>query len=373
MEQEKFGRRDVFKGLGTAGAIGLGAGLLETQLAGPALAQQAQSGQPLRVAMTGGTFLSIHGQKYAGDVFTALTGIKVEYIGGYGTDTYARIVAQKGRRPPFDVWQAEDPEVFEAIEQDLVDKVNPAWMPHLKDVSSNARLVEGYAPGACGIILGLVYRADKFKELGLDPNSWDSLWDPKLAGRVALGGYQIPNTQGLLMVLAPRFGGNDLNQTPAIDALAKIKLHSLYSSAADLMAKIESGEVWASYTSQGRAVSLMAKGLPVGFSVPSNKDGTFGYGFMGVWSPVKGSAMPEAAQKYINLLFCPGNQLGFAMESPYAPVSTAIASVIAAHPSVTDLALAGKSFDKIKFLKWPKEVREARKQWSEQYARKIGA
>src|SRR5579862_6780961 len=89
----------------------------------------------LRVAMTGGTFLKIHGEKYAGDVFTALTGIKVEYIGGYGPDTLARLIAQKGRRPPFDVWQAEDAEVFEAIDQGLVEKANPALIPHLKDIS----------------------------------------------------------------------------------------------------------------------------------------------------------------------------------------------------------------------------------------------
>jgi spermidine/putrescine-binding protein len=67
----------------------------------------------------------------------------------------------------------------------------------------------------------------------------------------------VPNTQGLLLALASNLGGNDRNLTPAIDALAKVKTHSLYSSAADLMTKVQSGEVWASYTSQGRAISLM--------------------------------------------------------------------------------------------------------------------
>jgi len=322
--------------------------------------------------MTGGTFLKIHGEKYAGDVFTALTGIKVEYIGGYGPDTLARLIAQKGRRPPFDVWQAEDAEVFEAIDQGLVEKANPALIPHLKDISSNAYLMNGYVPAACGIVLGLVYRVDKFKELGLDPNSWDVLWNPKLAGRVALAGYQVPNTQALLLVLASNLGGSDRNLTPAIDALAKVKTHSLYSSAADLMTKMQSGEVWASYTSQGRAISLMQQGAPVRFSVPSNSDGTFGYGLLGVWSPVKDSPMAEEAQRYIDLMLSPGNQLGFALDSPYAPVSNAVAEVIAAHPSIAELAMAGKSFDKIKFLKWTKEVRDDRRKWSEEYTRKIG-
>lgn len=365
-------KRRFLQTVGATAALGVAGGGVNDALV-PSAKAAAAPDRTLRVAMTGGTFLKIHGEKYAGEVFTAQTGIKVEYIGGYGPDTLARLVAQKGRgRPPFDVWQAEDPEVFEAIDQGLVEKANPANMPHLKDVSSNAYLVNGYVPAACGIVFGLVYRVDKFKELGLDPNSWDVLWNPKLAGRVALAGYQVPNTQALLLAIAPNLGGNDRNLMPAIDALAKVKTHSMYSSAADLMSKVQSGEVWASYTSQGRAVSLMQQGLPVRFSVPANSDGTFGYGLLGVWSPVKGSPMADEAQRYIDLMLSPGNQLGFALDSPYAPVSNAIAPVIAQHPSITELALAGKSFDKIKFVKWSKEVREDRRRWSEEYTRKIG-
>lgn len=371
MEQFRKSKRRFLQSVGAATALGASGRIVDEGFVRAAHA--AEPGDKiLRVAMTGGTFLKIHGEKYAGDVFTALTGIKVEYIGGYGPDTLARLVAQKGRRPPFDVWQAEDPEVFEAIDQGLVERANPALLPHLKDISSNAQLVNGYVPAACGIVLGLVYRVDKFKELGLDPNSWDVLWNPKLAGRVALAGYQVPNTQGLVMALASNLGGNDRNLAPAIDALAKVKIHSLYSSAADLMTKMQSGEVWLSYTSQGRAVTLMQQGAPVRFSVPSNSDGTFGYGLLGVWSPIKGSAVPDEAQRYVDLLLSPGNQLGFALDSPYAPVSDAIAAVIAAHPSITELSMAGKTFDKIKFLKWTKEVRDDRKKWAEEYARKVG-
>jgi len=371
MELIQKSRRRFFQTVGAAAALGASGRVADEGFVSSARAA-GPGDKTLRVAMTGGTFLKIHGEKYAGDVFTAQTGVKVEYFGGYGPDTLARLVAQKGRPPPFDVWQAEDPEVFEAIDQGLVEKANPALLPHLKDINSNAYLVNGYVPAACGIVLGLVYRVDKFKELGLDANSWDVLWNPKLAGRVALAGYQVPNTQGLVMAMAPNLGGNDHNLAPAIDALAKVKIHSMYSSAADLMTKVQSGEVWLSYTSQGRAITLMQQGAPVRFSVPKNNDGTFGYGLLGVWSPVKGSPLPDEAQRYVDLLLSPGNQLGFALDSPYAPVSAAIAPVIAEHPSITELSMAGKSFDKIKFLKWTKEVREERKKWSEEYARKVG-
>lgn len=370
MQPMNSSKRRFLQAAGASAALAASGHVVDEGFVRTAQAQPAE--RKLRVAMTGGTFLKIHGEKYAGDVYTALTGVKVEYIGGYGPDTLARLVAQKGRQPPFDVWQAEDPEVFEAIDQGLVEKANPALMPHLKDVSANATLVPGYVPAACGIVFGLVYRVDKFKELGLDPNSWDVLWNPKLAGRVALAGYQVPNTQGLVMALAPNLGGNDHNLAPAIDALAKTKIHSMYSSAADLMTKVQSGEVWLSYTSQGRAVTLMQQGAPVKFAVPKNNDGTFGYGLLGVWSPVKGSPVADDAQRYIDLMLGPGNQLGFALDSPYAPVSNAIAPVIAEHPSITELAMAGKPFDKIKFLKWTKEVRDERKKWAEEYARKVG-
>ena len=126
MDAIRKGKRRFLKTVGATAALGLGGGRSVEEAFVPAARAAGPGDKTLRVAMTGGTFLKIHGEKYAGDVFTALTGIKCEYIGGYGPDTLARLVAQKGRQPPFDVWQAEDPEVFEAIDQGLVEKANPA-------------------------------------------------------------------------------------------------------------------------------------------------------------------------------------------------------------------------------------------------------
>src|SRR5262245_50734738 len=131
MELINKGKRRFLQAAGATTTLAATGISVDGGLVRSARAQPAE--KKLRVAMTGGTFLKIHGEKYAGDVYTALTGVKVEYIGGYGPDTLARLVAQKGRQPPFDVWQAEDPEVFEAIDQGLVEKANPALMPHLKD------------------------------------------------------------------------------------------------------------------------------------------------------------------------------------------------------------------------------------------------
>ena len=60
----------------------------------------------LRVACYGGVFTAAQA-KYAGALFTARTGIKIQWIDGNPTDHLAKMIASRGRAAPFDVVYSE--------------------------------------------------------------------------------------------------------------------------------------------------------------------------------------------------------------------------------------------------------------------------
>ena len=66
-----------------------------------ALAQQ-QSDATLKIATFGGAFDYVQ-MKYVASLFTARTGVKVELVNGNSRDHLAKLVASKGREPPFDI------------------------------------------------------------------------------------------------------------------------------------------------------------------------------------------------------------------------------------------------------------------------------
>ena len=64
-------------------------------MGGPGLPVAQQSSLTLRVANYGGVFTAAQ-KKYAGDLFTARTGVKIEYIDANPPDHLAKLIASKG-------------------------------------------------------------------------------------------------------------------------------------------------------------------------------------------------------------------------------------------------------------------------------------
>src|SRR5205823_5970110 len=95
-----------------------------------ALAQQ-QSAVTLRIANYGGAFTASQ-KKYAADVFSQRTGIKIEFIDGNPKDHLAKMIASKGREAPYDVVYLDDDIQASAIAAGVVQKLDPAQVPNLK-------------------------------------------------------------------------------------------------------------------------------------------------------------------------------------------------------------------------------------------------
>src|SRR5579859_719632 len=146
----------------------------------------AQSSVTLRVGCYGGAFTDA-AAKYAAAPFTTRTGIKIEWINGNPSDHLAKLIASKGRPAPYDVVYLDDDIESEAIAAGVLGKSGPADIPNLKYLYAQAINKDGYGPALNFYSTGIAYNVEKFKAAGIaEPTSWTDLWNPKLAGHVAV-------------------------------------------------------------------------------------------------------------------------------------------------------------------------------------------
>ena len=236
----------------------------------------AQGGGPVRFGAYGGSLLEAQ-KMNLGKPFTALSGINVEWTAGTEEVYTNKIMAAAGRNPPFDLVMLDEPWYSLVRARGLGEKLDPTTVPTLSDVLAEFRLPDEVGTCLFSFSSGIVYNTAKFRDAGLPPPArWQDLANPKLSGRVGTQTLAATSPKHLLAAYAIEFGDAPTNWDRAMDAVAKIKFHSFSSGAADLMAKIEAGDVWAAPIANGRAYALIQKGLPVEFVMPDNGNGTKG-------------------------------------------------------------------------------------------------
>jgi putative spermidine/putrescine transport system substrate-binding protein len=291
----------------------------------------SQGAVELKVANYGGAFTGTQ-NKYAAELFTKRTGIKIRWIDGNPSDHLAKMLASRGREVPFDVVYLDDNVHADAVKSGLVMKLDPGIVTNLKHIYQEAKDKDGYGPGMVLISLGLVYNTKKFTELGLpEPTSWNDLWNPKLAGHVAVP--DITNTNGILFLIAAALinGGNEKQIDKGFQKLAQLKPLYFWNSTADLRTKFISGDAWASFLNNGRSWGMIEEGVPLKFVIP--KEG--GFRSVTTIDVVSGTKYPKEAQQFLNFVLDPLVQLGQANEIGYGPTNSLLVSVLQQYPELT--------------------------------------
>ena len=291
--------------------------------------------ETLRVATYGGSFLE--GQKsYLGTPFEMLTGANVQWIGGTGEIFASKLIVAAGKSPPYDIVMLDDPWYSVARAQGLLAKLDTAHVPSLAGVLPIFRTPDDVGTCVAGVMNGIAYNKDKFKEVGLPPPTrWQDLANPKLAGHVGTQTLAATAPQFLLAAYAIEEGLAPTDWDRAIDEVAKIKFHSFSSGVADLMAKMEAGDVWAAPMADGRAMALIGKGLPIGFVLPDNGNGTKGGISCGTMNIAKGSPVTSLAERFLAFAISPGPQLmQAAAPSPFGPVIGGLDPILAKAPAI---------------------------------------
>lgn len=303
----------------------------------------------LRVGNYGGAFTASQ-KKYAADLFTQRTGVKVQFIDANPADHLAKLIASRGREAPYDVVYLDDDVQAKAVETDVLEKLNQYNVPNLKHIYPEAQNKAGYGPGILFYSIGIAYNVEKMKQAGFgEITSWGDLFDPRLAGRVAVPDLSTIMGRDFLMAATHLSGGDENSLQKGIDKIATLKAHSYYTSSATLATQIQSGDVWVAPWINGRAWGLIDKGLPLKFLLP--KEG--GYGNMTTIDMVKGTKYPKEAQAFINLVLDPLVQLGQANEVPYGPTNKLLEPVLAAYPELSKKFPASpKDLQQLRLVNW---------------------
>jgi len=284
--------------------------------------EQRFSGQTLRVAGYGGGSGRIIRQAVS-PTFEKLTGAKIEWSEGTPTDFTAQLMAAKGGEPPYDVVFIEDIVEPQAMARGIISKLNMKNIPNEKFVQDRAKTPDGYSIAWGFFRLGIAYLPQKLKAAGIaPPKDLSIIFDPRLAGHIALPDINQTNWPNF-MPTAAAFLGNPINEpNKTIDKLASIKGASLFSSSSDMETRMTSGETWVSLWIDGRVNQLKLKGLDIEFApmgVPDGKGGHLNYtavlGLMSVSNPKK----QELAEIFINTMLATPVATEIALKSTYAP------------------------------------------------------
>lgn len=246
-------------------------------------------------------------------------GVKIQAEEGISAVTLAKLRQQKGS-PALDVVWMDRVLSDTAAVEGLVDRIDPAKIPNLKEVVAQAAIKDKkgdiYAFTTGYWAIGLAYNT---KDIKNPPSSWLDLWRPEYRGKIAM--YSPDNSICLpfLVTLAELKGGGPTNMDPAFNAVRELAQQgaiffggspaggNLLANGEASIATLASSQVW----------DVQAKGHPIQYVVP--KEGAIA-GDIRVHI-VKGAKHKDLAEKLVNFVLGEEAQRALAIALLVGPVN----------------------------------------------------
>jgi putative spermidine/putrescine transport system substrate-binding protein len=239
-----------------------------------------------------GTWNEAH-RKILAPAFHKATGASVTQSIILGTDQVSRLMAAKGRQPPFDVAIFDSPQVLDAAKEGLIAEYPVAKSPHYKELLPVFQ--DKWGPIITMQVVGIGYNP---KKINTPPKSWEDLWDPKYKGRVGLTALNSQLGIAFLAEINRLKGGNETNFEPAFKALREL-LPNVGAIGANLGAYAtlwQQEQVDIAPYNFNFVQTLKGRDVPVELAIPDS-------GAVG-WSTslhlVANAAEPDLAVKYID-------------------------------------------------------------------------
>jgi len=238
-------------------------------------------------------------------------GAKVEYVTGSPQDNLAKLIAARGREPPFDVLDTFDASLPSLIQAGLLQRIDPQSIPNTQFLEnwqySDQKIASWMTEEA------ICYNTQKYSDLGLaPPTTYRDLANPKLAGRVSIP--DITSGGGLANFSAISYaeGGDLTNVKPALDLITSIKGLKFWRQAEQAVTQFQTGDIYVAVIHAGWCAFMKKAGQPVSVVHPvinASTKGVLKQGWIGV---VSGSKNGKAAAAYINQFLNEDFQFEFA-------------------------------------------------------------
>lgn len=322
-------------------------------------ASPAVRAQELVVGIFGGSFADDSRTCHISE-FEKKTGAKVALKLG-SSSQFAAAIRATGGKSDFDVVYIDNSLAVQLKNEKLLDAIDRSKLSNAADISPRAFDKDGaYVVFMTG---GTVIVYDT-KQVKTPPTSWNDLFKPEWAGKVAIG--DISGTSGLQLLLAVnRMKGGTLdNLDPGFAAIKPLAKQSvtLYTQADQIVSLFERGEIAMAAWYPDRAGSAIDKGLPLAVSYP--KEGAVG--ILPALVTPKGGKQPALALKYIDEVLSRTGQACFAEKKYAGPVNLKVTLSDKAARIVPN----GPSFDAMWFPD-PEVVARNVPEWTKRWQREV--
>ena len=332
--------------------IAFGLALTATGFVGTANAQE------LVVATFGGSFAEDTKTCHI-EAFEKATGATVVLAFGSSVDTAAKIRATAGN-PEIDVAYMDSSIAAQINAENLLEKLAFEDLANHGDIAPQA--FSDQSTYVTFMTAGTVIAYNP-KLVG-KPQSWNDLFKPEHAGKIALG--DITGTSGLHFLLAVNKmkGGTLENQDAGMKAIKELmpNVTMLYTQTDQVVSLFEREEIVMAPWYPDRVGSAADKGVPVAVAYP--KEGAVG--IQPTVSVPKGSKNVDLAMKYIDILLSPEGQACFAEKKYAGPVNRNVQM----SDKVKAIVPFGESYDKL----WYPDtatVAKIRPGWTERWQREV--
>ena len=197
--------------------------------------------------------------------FVEMHDLKAEYVPLQGGSApMEKLQAQiAAGRPEADVLPLHGNEKVFALRNDMLMPVPRDAIPEYANL--HEQYISDWGPGMVLWCYGLAYNTEAVDP---PPASWQVLWDPAYAGRVAIN--EALKDQALQMVNLAFKGAPYPVDEETFSHLSDLRpnLVSLWSSGADAEQLFRNGEIVMTPFWNGRVTTLKREGLPIEFAVP---------------------------------------------------------------------------------------------------------
>lgn len=292
--------------------------------------------------------------------FEKKTGAKVSLKLG-SSSQFAAAIRATGGKSDFDVVYIDNSLATQLKNEKLLETIDRSKLTNASEISSRAFDKDNqYVVFMTGATV-IVYDT---KQVKTAPTSWNDLYKPEFAGKLAIG--DISGTSGMqfLLALNKMKGGTLANMDAGIEAIKPLAKSSvtLYTQADQIVSLFERQEIAIAVWYADRAGSAIDKGLPLAVVYP--KEGAVG--ILPALVIPKGSKSTVLAQKYIDEVLSREGQTCFAEKKFAGPVNTQVKL----SDKAAKIVPYKESFDNM-YMPDPEAVAKGLPEWTKRWQREV--
>jgi putative spermidine/putrescine transport system substrate-binding protein len=271
----------------------------------------------ITMMMNGGLYQEV-ATRVVLDPFSKAHNVTINVIPANSAPMLTRVKAEAAA-PTIDAVVWDDPVAVQARDAGLIEKIDPANIPNLKDLAPWADYKDGFGPSIHSNPSTWAYNSDNFK---LDaPKSYKDVWEAAYAKALDLPSVDVTQGIQLLVLAAQLFGGSVDDIEPGFMAMQKLQpnIGAFYHDVSQIAPSLQN-DPYIMLTGNGQIHNVIGQGYPLKIVVPT--EGALAT--PAVFDIIKGTKAKSLLEQLLNSYLDPANQLEIAKAQYWAVPNTKV-------------------------------------------------